>query len=286
MRQLAALVGGGQQLLGEGVALGAGDDLVRQRRQRRSAGPGRQQRGQLLVLERSQLQHQRRARASDAVGQPAHPRGRGGLVRAEGRQQQHPLVAEVVGEEDDQVERGVSAQCRSSSTSSRGAAAARSCSSASVSWNTRSCEPAACPSVRGKAPSGRRASTNGWNGSSVPASSIECPSRASNPAPRARAASSDASRVLPMPASPVTSAVVPPPARVASRARPSCPSSGTRPTNTSRAEASIQAVSRRRPRRGRRAYASGGGRIRRSAAKDTTAQPMRPSPSTATIRSP
>ena len=37
----------------------------------------------------------------------------------------------------------MSAQCRSSSTSSTGAAAARSVSSASVSSNTRSCEPAA-----------------------------------------------------------------------------------------------------------------------------------------------
>ena len=156
----------------------------------------------------------------------------------------------------------VSAQCRSSSTSSRGAAAARSNSSASVSWNTRSCEPAVRPSTRGSAPSEPRASTNGWYGSSVPTRSIERPRRTSNRASRARAASSDASRVLPMPASPVTSAVVPLPAWVASRARSSCPSSRSRPTNTSPVGASIQPVSRRRPWRGRRSYASRDRRIR------------------------
>ena len=73
---------------------------------RERVGARGEQRRQLLAPERSQLQHQRRARASDAVGQPAHPRGRGGLVGAAGRQQQHPPVAEVVGEEDDQIQRG------------------------------------------------------------------------------------------------------------------------------------------------------------------------------------
>ena len=108
MRQPARLVaGGGQQLLGEeGVAFGAGNDRVRQRRRRQRVGAGGEQRHQLLAVERPELQHQRRARASDAVGQPAHPRGRGGLVGAVGRQQQHPSVVEVVGEEDDQVECG------------------------------------------------------------------------------------------------------------------------------------------------------------------------------------
>ena len=43
----------------------------------------------------------------------------------------------------------VSAQCRSSSTSSTGAAAARSVSSASVSSNTRSCEPPSAPARQG-----------------------------------------------------------------------------------------------------------------------------------------
>src|SRR5512132_536517 len=163
----------------------------------------------------------------------------------------------------------VSAQCRSSSTSSRGAAAARSNSSASVSWNTRSCEPAVRPSTRGNPPSGPTASTNGWYGSSVPTRSIERPRRTSNPAPRARAASSVASRVLPMPASPPTRAVVPVPAWAASRARPSCPSPRPRPTSPRLAPASIREVSRRRQRRGRRAYASRDGRLRTPAGQDT-----------------
>ena len=56
----------------------------------------------------------------------------------------------------------VSAQCRSSRTSSRGRAAARSVRSASVASNTRSCEPSGvAPAFRGS-PSGRRASTSGW----------------------------------------------------------------------------------------------------------------------------
>ena len=49
-----------------------------------------------------------------------------------------------------------------SSTSNIGATAARSLSSASICSNTRSCEPVACPSTCSNAPSGRRASANGW----------------------------------------------------------------------------------------------------------------------------
>jgi hypothetical protein len=98
--------GGGEELLGEErVALGAGDDRVGQRRRGRGVGVGPEQRRQLLALERSELEQQRGARAPDAVGEPAHALGRGELVRAVGRQQHDPPVAEVVGEEDDQVER-------------------------------------------------------------------------------------------------------------------------------------------------------------------------------------
>ena len=49
-------------------------------------------------------------------------------------------------------------------------------SRASVSSNTRSCEPGVDRSARKGCPSGRSASTNGWNGSSVPTRSIERPS--------------------------------------------------------------------------------------------------------------
>jgi hypothetical protein len=106
-RQLAAPVPGGEELLGEeGIAVGAGDDRLRQRRRQGSIGAGREQRRQLLVLERTELQHQRGAGAPDAVGEPAHALCRGELVRAVGRQQQDRPVVEVVGEEDDEVERG------------------------------------------------------------------------------------------------------------------------------------------------------------------------------------
>ena len=65
----------------------------------------REQRRQLVALERPELEHERRARAPHAVGEPAHALGRRGLVGAVGREQQHPAVVEVVGEEDDQIER-------------------------------------------------------------------------------------------------------------------------------------------------------------------------------------
>jgi hypothetical protein len=58
------------------------------------------------VLERTQLQHQRRARAPDAVGEPAHTLGRRRLVGSARREQQDGPGVEVVGEEDDQIQRG------------------------------------------------------------------------------------------------------------------------------------------------------------------------------------
>jgi hypothetical protein len=107
-RQLtAAVAGDGEEFFGEEeVAFGAGDDRVGQRHRQGRVGASRQQRRQLLALERAQLQQQRRARAPHAVGEPAHALGRGGLVRAVGRQHHDPPVVEVVGEEDDQIERG------------------------------------------------------------------------------------------------------------------------------------------------------------------------------------
>ena len=80
------------------------------------------------------------------------------------------------------------------------------------------------------APSGG-ASTNGWYGSSVPTRSRQRPTSVSNPAARACAASSLTSRVLPIPASPATSTVDPPPdwARRSARSRRS--SSSARPTS-------------------------------------------------------
>jgi hypothetical protein len=64
-----------------------------------------QQRRQLVALERSELEHQRRARAPDTVGEPAHTLGRRELVGAVGREQQNRPVVEVVCEEYDEIER-------------------------------------------------------------------------------------------------------------------------------------------------------------------------------------
>jgi hypothetical protein len=66
-----------------------------------------------------------------------------------------------VGQEDDQVERRGVGPVQVLEDDQQRVAAARPNSSAIVSWNIRSCEPAACPSACGNAPSGRRASTNG-----------------------------------------------------------------------------------------------------------------------------
>ncbi len=67
---------------------------------------GCQQRRQLLVREPPELEPEHRSPAPDAVRHPAHPLRRRDLVRAIGRECEHPLVGEVVGEKDEEVERG------------------------------------------------------------------------------------------------------------------------------------------------------------------------------------
>ena len=104
-RQLAGLaVAGGEELLGEeGVAFGAGHDGVGHRGWHGRAGG--EQRRQLPGRERAEFEHEARARAPHAVGEPAHAPRRGGLVPAVGGEQYHRSFGQVVGEEHDQVER-------------------------------------------------------------------------------------------------------------------------------------------------------------------------------------
>ena len=101
-------VAGGEELFGEeGVAFGAGHDGVGQRG-RECGGQGRaggEQRDQLSGRERAEVEYEARARAPHAVGQPGHAFFRGGLVGAVGREQQDGTFGQVVGEEDDKVER-------------------------------------------------------------------------------------------------------------------------------------------------------------------------------------
>ena len=68
-------------------------------------GVRREQRRQVLARERSQFEQERRARAPDALGKPAHALGRRELVGAVGREQQNRPVGEVVREKDHEVER-------------------------------------------------------------------------------------------------------------------------------------------------------------------------------------
>ena len=98
--------GRGEELLGEeGVAFGAGDDRVvsaagRRRRRAPRAVPSSRR-----ASSGPSSSTQRRARAPDAVGEPAHAVGRGEFVRAVGREQEDAAVVQVVGEEDDEIER-------------------------------------------------------------------------------------------------------------------------------------------------------------------------------------
>jgi hypothetical protein len=110
LRELCALLAcRGEKLFGEeGVTLRAGGDRVGHGRGQRSAGVSREQLRKLIAHERPELEHERGAGAPDAVGEPAHPRGRCGVVRPAGREQQDRPVAEVVREEDGQIEgRGI-----------------------------------------------------------------------------------------------------------------------------------------------------------------------------------
>ena len=100
--------------------------------------------------------------------------------------------------------------------------------------------------------------------------------RAPDEAPRTRrrgrdVASSDASRVLPMPASPATRTVVPLPACAASSARSSSPSSRARPTNAALARAPCASIARH-PLGSARSTRP---KIRRPTAKDKALRPMR-----------
>jgi hypothetical protein len=92
---------GREELLGEeGVASRTGDDGGGQR-----GGCGDEQRGQVLGRERAEVEHQAGTRAPHAVGQPGHAPLCGRLVPAVGGEQDHRPSGQVVGEEDDEVER-------------------------------------------------------------------------------------------------------------------------------------------------------------------------------------
>jgi hypothetical protein len=57
------------------------------------------------VFERSELEPERRSRALDAIGEPAHALGRRRLVGAVCREQQNRPVVEIVRDEDGEIER-------------------------------------------------------------------------------------------------------------------------------------------------------------------------------------
>ena len=234
---------GGEELLGEeGVALRAGDDRVRQRRRQRMRRRERRAAPPALALERAELEHERRARAPDAVGEPAHALGRRGLVGAVGREQQHRPVGEVVREEDDEVERrGVGPVqileheqhgCRRCPV---GEQRQRLLEHAAAASRRLPVDVPRLPERTQRLDERLVRQLRADEIDRAPDEDLE-PRGAGAPSP-----SSDASRVLPMPASPATRTVAPFPARAASSARSSSSSSRTRPTNTSLARASIPA---------------------------------------------
>ena len=102
----AASIGSRQQLLGEeGIPLGPCDDRVHQCGRRWSVGAAREQRRQLVPVERPELEHERGSGATDALGKPAHPIRGGKLVGTVRRQKQKPPLPDVVRQKDDEIER-------------------------------------------------------------------------------------------------------------------------------------------------------------------------------------
>jgi hypothetical protein len=103
---LARFAGGGEELLGEeGVALRTRDDLVRQPHRQKAVGTSGEQRLQLLVLERPEVEQDRRSRPSDAIRKAAHALRRRRLVGAVGGEEQNRPAVEIVREEDGEIER-------------------------------------------------------------------------------------------------------------------------------------------------------------------------------------
>ena len=158
-----------------------------------------------------------------------------------------------------------SAQCTSSSRSNTGAAAA---DQQAVLASPRTPGAAGWCTVVGRAayPSGRSASTNGWYGSSVPTRSIDRPVRTSNPSLLARAATSAANLVLPMPASPQMSTVAPRPCRAEASMPSSTLISLSRPTNNVPG-GTLHPPSITPATGNRRASTEGNGRVRRRGRK-------------------
>ena len=136
----------------------------------------REQRRQLVALERPELEHERRARAPDAVGEPAHALGRRGLVGAVGREQQNRPVVEVVREEDDEIERRRIGPVQILEHEQHGCGGGALGEQRERLLEHLQLRARRCPSTCRGSPSGRSASTNGWYGSSVPTRSIERPS--------------------------------------------------------------------------------------------------------------
>ena len=244
-RKLAARVAGGsEELLGEeGVALRAGDDLVRQRspagsrRYEPRAAP-RARRAPSGPSSSKTADPERRTPICEA----AHALRRRRLVRAVGREQQNRPVVEVVREEDDEIERrGIRPvqvleheqhRCGGRAV---GEQRERVLEYAQLRAGPRVRRPAEAP--RADAGPRRTAGTAALCRRDRSSARAGPRTRRRGHVPRARTRAG----VLPMPASPATRTVVPLPACAASSARSSSPSSRARPTKTSLARASIPA---------------------------------------------
>ena len=101
------VVGGSvEKLLGEEwVAFRAGHDRLRERRRRGRIRASREQRRQLLGGEWAELDQDGGARVLHAVCESTHVLARGKLACTVGREHQDRAVGEVVGEENDEIER-------------------------------------------------------------------------------------------------------------------------------------------------------------------------------------
>ena len=250
-RELAAAVAGrGQELLGEeGVAFGAGDDGGGQVPGHGAAGTSHEQPRQLLPPERPELKQDRGPRAPDTLGKTAHALGRGcpALGGADGPKQQDRPVAEVVGEEGDEVKRrrvGPVQVLKDEQQGPGGRAFGEERQRRLEHPQLRALRR--CPGFPWipERPQGVDERLVG----ELRADEVDrAPEEDLEPRVAGTAGHFGRERVLPMPASPATRAVAPAPDRAASRARSSSSSSRARPTNRSPGRAFIPAVSRKRP---------------------------------------
>ena len=241
-------LGDGHQLLGEErVALRASEDGLDELLRRWGAEDRRDLLAHLGVCQSRQLEPLGCGRGGNVGQEAPQPGAPADLVAAIGRDDQDALAAQASGKEGQQVEGRRSAQWRSSTTSSTGAAADARSSRSSTSACRRATGPAAncaladpaaaappspdaCRVAIGVEVAQRVGHRQQRDRRLLEARAL--PPEHAAPSSAARAASSASSLLLPIPASPPTSTTIGTPSAACSMAATSSPSSPARPAKT------------------------------------------------------